>query len=1377
MFLDNKDHEASHNKKAKFLQNEVNDDNNLFIKEEFNIENKSKSELASLSTLSISKEKLSSESNKANLHIKHNISRNDSSDKAILDDLIKPVNTIKDKWRLLPHFLKTEGLVKHHIDSYNYFVSTEIQSIVRANANRIIRSDVDPSFFIEFLDARVGFPRLEENMITVDLTPMMCRMRDLTYAAPIYVDVDYVRGNTVVRKKNVEIGRIPVMLRSKVCILHGKNSSEMVKLNECPHDPGGYFIVKGTEKAILMQEQLSKNRIIVELDNKHNYCATVTSTTAESKSRTLVVLKNGRLYLRHNSFVDEIPLCIVLKAMGIETEQEIFHMVGTEPHHEEGIINSLQEVHQEGIFTQRQALLYMSKRAKSKLRTSGPPGSSNVNNSGVGSRSSRTSARGSTGNSGNYSQNSFGGMGDDDNDQFNNNINDSLACNNNFNNKHGSSMGTGIDEVLETLNRVLLSHIGTIYCDLYPKAIFLSLMAKRVLDSSKDQTLLDDKDYYGNKRIELAGQLISILFEDLFKRFSVLTKKQIDQTLVRYFQTKDAGKLGGRGGAISGSGINDDPNLSYPDCFRNLPTDIITRGMQTALSTGNWSIKRFRMERSGMTQVLTRFSYIASLGIMTRVDSQFEKARKVSGPRALQPSQWGILCPCDTPEGESCGLVKNLALTTHITTDHCPQYLVGLLLSLGVQDICSSSCLDWHSSQLNNKLLCNEISRNLTGLSLSPNLSPSLNKPYSASQPLSSYFVFINGSLMGIHRNPELLATQIRLLRRKGYIGQFVSVFCNHIHCYVQIATDGGRLCRPLIIVDKGVSRLKEKHIEMLESGEMAFGDCISNGILEWVDVNEENNLLIALRDEDITLETTHLEIDPLSILGVVSGLIPYPNHNQSPRNTYQCAMGKQVMGSVGFNQFLRCDSVLYLLVYPQKPLCKTRTIEMINFEELPAGQNSSVAVMSFAGYDIEDAIVMNKASVDRGFARCFVMKRQTVELQKLPNGLSERVACPNNSNTSQIMCCGAGNMMGRTSQSISTNNNRTTNNCKNNNTGSSDYYKKIGNNVSSNNSVLDEDGVCNVGALVTEDDIIVNKMSPINTREYVGDPSQIDLSEYKPTPIKYKGPSSSYVDRVILTENSDGNQMYKVILRQTRRPELGDKFSSRHGQKGVVGLIISQEDLPFSETGWCPDLIMNPHGFPSRMTVGKLMELISSKASVLDGKYRYGTAFGGTPLEESAKCLIENGFHYSGKEYLTSGTTGEAIESYIFVGPIFYQKLKHMVLDKMHARGRGPRQILTRQPTEGRSKDGGLRLGEMERDCLVAYGASNLLIERLMLNSDVFETNVCNQCGLFGYNNYCRYCDNSQDISIVRLPYACKLLFQELQAMNVCPRIRTCTK
>merc|ERR1711920_995257 len=277
---------------------------------------------------------------------------------------------------------------------------------------------------------------------------------------------------------------------------------------------------------------------------------------------------------------------------------------------------------------------------------------------------------------------------------------------------------------------------------------------------------------------------------------------------------------------------------------------------------------------------------------------------------------------------------------------------------------------------------------------------------------------------------------------------------------------------------------------------------------------------------------------------------------------------------------------------------------------------------------------------------------------------------------------------------------------------------------------------------------------------------------KYQPSPVKYQEPVSSYIDRVIATSNSEGTTIYKIVTRQTRRPEQGDKFASRHGQKGVVGLIVPEEDFPFSETGWKPDLIMNPHGFPSRMTVGKMLELVGSKAAVLEGIFANGSAFTNTPANEIYKTLIKNGFAPTGKDMLTSGITGEALQAYIFCGPIYYQKLKHMVVDKMRARARGPRMVLTRQPTEGRAKDGGLRLGEMERDCLVSYGASNLLLERLMISSDACEPSVCRKCGLFCRPDWCRVCSSGDYVSIVRMPYACKLLFQEMQSMNVTCRL-----
>jgi DNA-directed RNA polymerase III subunit RPC2 len=337
---------------------------------------------------------------------------------------------------------------------------------------------------------------------------------------------------------------------------------------------------------------------------------------------------------------------------------------------------------------------------------------------------------------------------------------------------------------------------------------------------------------------------------------------------------------------------------------------------------------------------------------------------------------------------------------------------------------------------------------------------------------------------------------------------------------------------------------------------------------------------------------------------------------------------------------------------------------------------------------------------------------------------------------------------------------------------------------------ILDLDGIGGVGERMLSGQIYVNKQVPMasSSATVSTDPSNtagasaplVSENLYKPSPMTYKGTLPSFIDKVAVTTNEDDQFLVKLLIRQTRRPELGDKFSSRHGQKGVCGLIVSQEDMPFSDIGICPDIVMNPHGFPSRMTVGKMIELLAGKAGVLSGKLQYGTAFEGSKVEDMGKILIENGYSYSGRDYLTSGwmpliagITGEALSTFIFAGPVYYQKLKHMVLDKMHARSRGPRAVLTRQPTEGRSRDGGLRLGEMERDCLIGYGASNLLMERLMISSDAFQVNVCENCGLLGYAGWCNLCKSSTQISSIKIPYACKLLFQELQSMNIVPRLK----
>ncbi|KAJ2886155.1 DNA-directed RNA polymerase III complex subunit Rpc2 [Coemansia aciculifera] len=1580
--------------------------------------------------------------------------------------LSEPIPTAEDKWQLLPAFLRVKGLVKQHIDSFNYFIEVDLKKIVKAN--EIVTSDVDPAFYLKYTGIRVGMPeRLDPDAANRSITPHECRLRDMTYAAPVAVDIEYTRGKSRVIRKGVVIGRMPIMLRSARCVLAGRTDAEMAKMKECPLDPGGYFVVRGTEKVILVQEQMSKNRIIVQPDNKGFMAANVTSTTHERKTKTYVFIKNGRLYLKQNMIGEDMPLVIAMRAMGSTSDREIAELIaGEDPLFLDLLLPTLEEGAASKLFTQRAALDYIGSKVK--------------------------------------------GMG----------------------RRPGAARRAPYEDALDVLSNTVIAHVPVNGGDFRAKRVYVAMMARRVLQAVSRENMTDDLDYLGNKRLELAGQLIALLFEDLFKRFNSDLKINVDKVLKK-------------------------PNVANAfDVYNQLQChgDLITQGLTRAISTGNWSLKRFKMDRAGVTHILSRLSYISALGMMTRISSQFEKTRKVSGPRALQPSQWGMLCvtgdtevvldngmdvaricdladgsrvstvdpltlavtgssidhwfsttpkrllritladgriikatpehplraapldaqtgeagvpawidvgdlstgkhallvspqstyitpplnyalhltaaqvdqvdqlenalpvatiarlqklelldaeiplskvlaaarllgavltdghldgreggwggelylsedadvtavncdlatlgfesgvvsvvnrndeqrsvmrlsletdvgaflyalgafrgnkqhqarilpqwlcaapvlikreflaaffggdgcdvfisrdqsewkpamdplqqlcteellpateayasqivtlladvgvsaevsrrvckgeffaeiqvdlaeanlvafyervgyrycahksrcsaapveylkmreyfaqhptkythafellaagcipavsaedfigwdafqklrsaespafvwspivcteeiepelvfdfntasenhsffansivshncPADTPEGELCGLVKNLALMTHITTDDEEEPIRRVAYALGVEDVSLITGRELHAE--------------------------------------GTHIVFLNGLILGITRAAMRFVRMFRMLRRSGRIPAFVSIYIDDHRNTVNISADGGRICRPLIIVENGKSRIKDIHIQELMRGKLEFDDFLRLGLVEYLDVNEENDCMIAIYDKEIKIYTTHVEIEPFTLLGAVAGLIPYPHHNQSPRNTYQSAMGKQAIGAIAYNQLSRIDTLLYLMVYPQQPMVKTKTIELINYDKLPAGQNGSVFVMSYSGYDIEDALVINKSSLDRGFGRCQVMRKFTAIVRKYANGTYDRVLGPPRTADGKIP----------------------------------EKYSEI-----------DEDGMAGPGTRLEYGKLYLNKESPSDGGNDINaGTAGSSAVQYRPTPLSFKYPDHGYVDKVMITTSETDQTLIKFLLRQTRRPELGDKFSSRHGQKGVCGIIVQQEDLPFTDRGIYPDIIMNPHGFPSRMTVGKLMEFVASKAGAIKGELQYGTCFGGSKMEDMCRILVENGYSYTGKDYVTSGITGEPVGAYIFNGATYYQRLKHMVADKMHARARGPRAVLTRQPTEGRSRDGGLRLGEMEKDCLIGYGASMLLLERLMISSDVFEVHVCETCGYIGYKGWCQMCRSSKSMVPIKIPYACKLLFQELQAMNIMPRL-----
>jgi DNA-directed RNA polymerase II subunit RPB2 len=836
-----------------------------------------------------------------------------------------------------------------------------------------------------------------------------------------------------------------------------------------------------------------------------------------------------------------------------------------------------------------------------------------------------------------------------------------------------------IKHAVNIIDKHLFPHMNT---DLKGKALFLGHMTKKLLLGKTGKIIPDDKDHMGNNRIITAGPLLAELFKDSYQKLC----ETIKYGIVKEYKNKS---------------LKDE---DLQDLLTRIvkPTHIHSK-FRTALSTGNWNLKTDTPDNTkmGIAQVLMRFTYIQTLSHLRKIVTPFNKELKMAKVRYLNGTQMGYVCPCESPEGGNVGLQTNMSLLTKISNESSDIPIINILEN---EEIIS---LD----NINPKII-----------------------DYTTK-------IIINGKWIGSHKNPLELSKKLKIYRRQGKINYEVSIIYDVAINEIRIYSDSGRILRPLLIVENKKILLDSNIIKDLENNKITFNNLLTghylkhkNAVIEFIDPQESETTLIAttLNQLELNKNYTHCEIHPCVILGLSASTIPFCNHNQAPRNVYQCAQVKQAMGLMGTNYISRLDKASHCLYYPQVSAVTTKAMKYFNYNELPAGINAIVAIATYTGFNQEDSLIFNQSAIDRGLFRSTYYDLAKDDLSKG----DKRYEKPDPNNTTGIK-------------------------------------------PNASYEYLDENtGIIKENIVIGREDIIIGKRSKIDKNS-----QQMGGIMYKDESISLKDKfkdKTATVDKVVISQNGEGYPFVKIKLRKERIPKIGDKFASRHGQKGTIGVTLRQEDMPYTSNGIIPDLIVNPHAIPSRMTIGQLFECVLGKVSAIEGVQSDGSPFSDLTLNDISDKLSKHGYEHRGNEVLYNGITGKQLNYDIFIGPTYYQRLKHMVDDKMHSRSRGPVQLLTKQPLEGRSRDGGLRFGEMERDCMLAHGTSGFLKERLFDSSDPYRIHVCDKCGLFAVANKnlniyeCKSCKNNTEISEINIPYSCKLFFQEIMSMNIAPRIIT---
>ena len=1179
-----------------------------------------------------------------------------SIEKEINDNLGKYIET---PWTIIESYFKDQHLsqlVRHQLESYNDFVNNQIQKTIDMFNPVQMSSDNDYDkesgkhkleIFITFENFHLYRPQIHENNGASKLMfPQEARLRNFTYASMMSIDMNIkyiVRTgdnleNSQTFYKNlpgIHIGKLPIMLKSSVCVLKQYQHINEDVSGECKFDAGGYFIINGSEKTVLGQERAAENRVycfnVSKNNNKWSWSAEIKSVPdskciSPKQISMMISSKNtgfgNVIHIQIPRLKQPVPLFILFRALGVLSDKDICEKIILNMEEKKykklkyGLQGSIVEANT--ILSQEDAITYL------------------------------------------MSQVMFTPINMD----------------------KETGLKKKRDFTTDVLNNDLFPHCH----DMTQKIYFLGYMTNKLLRCSFEWIQPDDRDSYLNKRIDLTGALLNNLLRNYFNKLVKDMQKQVIREINNgsWRSTEDYIKI-----------------INATNIYKIVKSTTIENGLKRALSTGDFGIKNVNSNKVGVAQVLNRLTYISSLSHLRRINTPIDKSGKLIPPRKLHNSSWGFLCPAETPEGASVGVVKNLSYMTHLTipssSESIHEYVTPYVKNLA----------DVTSSELD-----------------------------------SNVKVFVNGAWIGMTNTPYELFKTCLDKKHKGIINIYTSIVFDYKNRELRICNDGGRLIRPVLRVKDNQIILDNKTVDSIKREELEWNDLLTDcrtksSVIEYIDPEEQSFSMIAMKPQEINKDKqfiykyTHCEIHPSTIFGILASCIPYPDHNQSPRNTYQSAMGKQAMGMYVTNYDTRMDKTAYVLSYPARPLVDTRLMGMVKLDKIPAGSPVIVAIMTHTGFNQEDSLLFNQGSIDRGLFQATIYHTEKDEDKKI-NG-DEEIRCKPDKTKTRGMKFG--------------------------------NYDKINNK-----------GVIPENTLLENNDVIISKVVPI--KENRNDHTKV--IKYEDLSRTYRTNEESYIDKNFVDRNGDGYSFCKVRVRTVRRPVIGDKFSSRHGQKGTIGNIIPECDMPYTAEGVKPDIIINPHAIPSRMTIGQLKETLLGKVLVELGLFGDGTSFGELSIDKIRKELTKVGYESNGNELMYNGLTGEQIETSIFIGPVFYQRLKHMVRDKQHSRSIGPMVNLTRQPAEGRSRDGGLRFGEMERDCMVSHGASRFTRGRLYDASDKYQVNVCKKCGMISaYNDkkhihVCKTCDNRTDFNYVEIPYACKLLFQELQTMNIAPRIMT---